>query len=104
MIIGANVTVKGTTKGTITNVYGIYTVSATPKDIIEISFIGYKSVQKKVGNRGIINVVLEEDSKMLDDVVVVGYGTTKRANLAGAVARKHFSLNLQLHRLMRFRD
>ena len=45
MIIGANVTVKGTTKGTITNVYGIYTVSATPKDIIEISFIGYKSVQ-----------------------------------------------------------
>lgn len=79
-------TVKGTTKGTITNVYGIYTVSATPKDIIEISFIGYKSVQKKVGNRGIINVVLEEDSKMLDDVVVVGYGTTKRANLAGAVA------------------
>ena len=60
MIIGANVTVKGTTKGTITNVYGIYTVSATPKDIIEISFIGYKSVQKKVGNRGIINVVLEE--------------------------------------------
>ena len=72
MIIGANVTVKGTTKGTITNVYGIYTVSATPKDIIEISFIGYKSVQKKVGNRGIINVVLEEDSKMLDDVVVVG--------------------------------
>ena len=86
MIIGANVTVKGTTKGTITNVYGIYTVSATPKDIIEISFIGYKSVQKKVGNRGIINVVLEEDSKMLDDVVVVGYGTTKRANLAGAVA------------------
>ena len=84
MIIGANVTVKGTTKGTITNVYGIYTVSATPKDIIEISFIGYKSVQKKVGNRGIINVVLEEDSKMLDDVVVVGYGTTKRANLAGA--------------------
>lgn len=85
-IIGANVTIKGTGKGTITNVDGKYTLSATPRDILEVSFIGYKDVQEKVGNRTVINILLEEDSQMLDDVVVIGYGTTKRANLAGAVA------------------
>ena len=84
-IIGANVTTKDKGKGTITDINGKYSISVTSKDIIEVSFIGYKNIQEKVGNRSIINFILKEDNNMLEDVVVIGYGTAKRANLAGAV-------------------
>lgn len=85
-IIGANVIIKDKGTGTITDINGKFSISASDKDIIEVSFIGYKSLNEKVENKSSIDFVLTENNNILDDVVVVGYGTTKRANLAGAVA------------------
>lgn len=86
-IIGANILVKGQKGvGTITNVDGKYTIEATAEDILEVSYIGFKTKTKKVGNRKTIDFILEVDNNILDDVVVIGYGTAKRVNLAGSVA------------------
>ncbi|MEG0993865.1 MAG: TonB-dependent receptor [Bacteroidales bacterium] len=85
-IIGANVVIKGTTNGIITDVDGNYTLNATPDDILLVSYIGYLSQQIKVGTQSVINVVLKEDTKTLDEVVVIGYGTQKKVDLTGSVA------------------
>ncbi len=85
-IIGANVMVKGTTNGTITDFDGKFKLDNVNKgDIIQISFIGY-TTQDVVCNDKSINVILKEDSKALDEVVVIGYGTQKKADLTGSVA------------------
>jgi TonB-linked SusC/RagA family outer membrane protein len=85
-VIGASVQIKGTSTGTITDVEGNYSVNASAKDVLVISFIGYTSIEEKVGSRSIINVSLAESTQELSDVVVVGYGTQKKANLTGAVS------------------
>ena len=85
-VIGASVVVKGTTNGTITGFDGDFNIPNVKKgDIIQISFIGY-STQEIVWNGKAINVILKEDAKALEEVVVVGYGTQKKVNLTGAVA------------------
>lgn len=85
---GANVLVKGTTHGVVSDFDGNYTIQANPGDVLEFSFIGFQTQTKKVAGGGkslIINILLKEDTQQLEDVVVVGYGTQKKANLTGTV-------------------
>lgn len=84
-IIGANVMVKGTQVGSITDLDGAFSLSASEKAVLQISFIGYTPVEVTVGKQTFLKVTLEEDSKTLDEVVVVGYGTQKKVNLTAAV-------------------
>ena len=84
-MIGVNVLVKGTTNGTITDFDGNFTISDVPSNAtLVVSYIGYLTKEVKAGQNLI--VVLEEDNKTLDEVVVIGYGTVKRRDLTGAVA------------------
>lgn len=86
-VIGANVVVKGTTNGTITNIDGQYTLSGvSDKDILTVSYIGYVSKEIPVKGEQNINILLAEDTQTLDEVVVVGYGTVKKRDLTGSVA------------------
>ena len=84
-VIGANVMIKGTSNGTITDIDGNFNLS-NAKGTLVISFIGYKSQEIVVnGNETNLKVVLKEDSELLEEVVVVGYGTMKKESLTGAV-------------------
>ncbi|KAA6335380.1 TonB-dependent receptor SusC [termite gut metagenome] len=85
-IIGVNITVKGTTVGTVTDIEGKFSLDVSPGSILNISFIGYLSVEVPVGNNTNLQIVLQEDTKLLDEVVVVGYGTMKKKDLTGAVS------------------
>ena len=83
-VIGANVLVKGTTNGTITDFDGNFQLMANQGDIIVISFIGY-SAQELPATAELMNVVLKDDSEMLREVVVIGYGSVKKSDLTGSV-------------------
>ena len=85
-IIGASILEKGTTNGTVTDFDGNFMLSAPKGSTIGISYIGYKS--QDIINQGQSNliVVLKEDTEVLDEVVVVGYGTMKKSDLTGAVS------------------
>lgn len=83
-IVGANVLEKGTSNGMITDLDGKFKLTVKPGATIVVSFIGYTSQEIKVGNQSILNITLKEDSEMLDEVVVVGYGTMKKSDLSGA--------------------
>ena len=87
-VIGANISIKnGKGIGTITDLDGKYSlkVNNPSKDILVFSFIGMRSLEVPVKNKKQINVTLEADNKMLDEVVVIGYGTSKRSDLTGSV-------------------
>ena len=85
-VIGASVVVKGTTNGTITGIDGDFTLTGVPQgSVIVISYVGYITQEVKFTGQP-IKVVLKENSKTLDEVVVVGYGVQKKANLTGSVA------------------
>lgn len=84
---GVNILVKGTNTGTTTGIDGTYTLAVpATSNILVISFIGYRTVEIEVGNRAMINVPLEPDSKQLSEVVVVGYGTQIKQEMTGNVA------------------
>ena len=85
-VIGASVVVKGTTNGTITGIDGDFTLSGVSEgSILVISYVGYVTQEVKFNGQP-LNVILKEDSQTLEEVVVVGYGVQKKANLTGAVA------------------
>lgn len=85
-VMGASVVVKGTTNGTITGLDGDFSLSGVTKgSILVVSFVGYQNTEVKWNGQP-LTIVLKEDTKVLDEVVVVGYGTQKKANLSGAVA------------------
>ena len=84
-IIGANVTVKGQSIGTITDIDGRFVLDAPKDAVLQITYIGYVSQEVKVSGKKELNVVLKEDAETLDEVVVVGYGTMKKTDLTGAV-------------------
>ena len=85
-VIGANVVVKGTTNGTITDFDGNYTIEGVPADgILVFSYIGYLSQEIPVGNQSSIKVTLKEDTQTLDEVVVVGYGTMRKSDVTGSI-------------------
>ena len=83
-VIGASVVEKGTTNGGITDINGKFTLNVKPGSTLQISFVGYQTQEIKATKT--VKVVLKEDSELLSEVVVVGYGTQKKANLTGAVA------------------
>lgn len=85
-IEGVSVYVKGTNTGSITTANGSYSLSVPSNGTLTFNCLGYKEVSQEINGRSVINVTLSEDSQMLEDVVVVGYGTQKKANLTGAVA------------------
>ncbi len=82
---GVTITVQGTTKGTVTDLDGKYSITVSEGVELVYSFIGYKSQVIQVGNSAVINITMEEDAQALQEVVVVGYGTQKVTNLTGAV-------------------
>ncbi|MDR0831063.1 MAG: carboxypeptidase-like regulatory domain-containing protein, partial [Prevotellaceae bacterium] len=82
---GVNVVVKNTTNGTVTDIDGRYQITANRGDIIVFSFTGYKSVEKTVSS-SVIDVQISQDTKLLDEVVAIGYGTMRKKDLTGAVS------------------
>ena len=86
-VIGANVIVKGTTNGTITDFDGNFTLENVPADgVLVVSYIGYLSQEIPVGDQSAINVTLKEDTQALDEVVVVGYGTMRKSDVTGSIS------------------
>jgi TonB-linked SusC/RagA family outer membrane protein len=82
----ASVTVKGTTRGTTTNENGMFTISASPKDVLIISFVGLANKEIKVGNQSDMTVSLSPVNAQFEEVIVIGYGTTKHASVTGAIS------------------
>ena len=82
-IIGANVVIKGTTNGTITDFDGNFQLNANKGDIIVISFIGYQPQEAQAAAS--MNIILKDDTELLDEVVVIGYGSVKKDDLSGSV-------------------
>lgn len=85
-VIGANIMEKGTTNGTVTDIDGNFTLQVPENTVLQVSYIGYLTIEEPVGNRQMVNISMKEDVQVMDEVVVIGYGTVKRANLGGAVA------------------
>lgn len=85
-VIGANVVVKGTTNGIISDIDGNFTLSVRSGDVLVISYLGYQTQEITVGRKTNFNIILKDDAKSLDEVVVVGFGTQKKVNLTGAVS------------------
>jgi TonB-linked SusC/RagA family outer membrane protein len=86
-VIGANVVVKGTTIGTVTDIDGKYTLPGVPADaVLLVSYIGYLTREITVGTQTVVNVTLSEDSQALDEVVVVGYGTMRKSDVTGSIS------------------
>lgn len=86
-IIGASIIEKGTTNGIISDIDGNFSITVPANAILSISYIGYEPLEVQVTNQKTLNIVLKEDIKALDEVVVVGYGTMKKSDLTGAVSR-----------------
>ncbi|PQJ79207.1 SusC/RagA family TonB-linked outer membrane protein [Polaribacter porphyrae] len=85
-IPGVSISIKGTTNGTETDFDGKYTIKARIGDVLVFSYLGYKTIEKKVGIPNIMSLTLEEDSSTLDEVIVVAYGSQSRASLTGSVS------------------
>lgn len=83
---GVSIQVKGTTRGTMTDINGKYTIQVNPEETLVFSYLGYRSQEKNVGDNKILDIMLLEDAQMIDEIVVVGFGGLKKANLTGAVA------------------
>ncbi|MGB3541520.1 SusC/RagA family TonB-linked outer membrane protein [Rubrivirga sp.] len=81
-----NITISGTTRGAATNIDGEYSIDVDgPEDVLVYRFLGYVTLEETVGTRSLIDVQLQEDSNILDDVVVVGYGTQRRGDVTASV-------------------
>lgn len=85
-LVGASIIIKGTTIGTVANDNGFFTIQAQPNSVLVISMLGYESKEIQVGSKTSLKIVLAEDLKTLDEVVVVGYGVQKKKDLTGSVA------------------
>lgn len=85
-VIGANIVVKGTSNGTVTDMDGKYTLSVPKNSVLTVSYIGYVNQEIRVGTNSIINISLVENTQALDEVLVVGYGTMKKSDLTGSIA------------------
>ena len=92
-VIGASVVEKGTTNGIVTDLDGKFTLNVTPGATLQISFVGYQTQEVKASKS--MRITLKEDTELLDEVVVVGYGVQKKANLTGAVSTVDVSKTLE---------
>ncbi len=87
-VIGASVLVKGTTNGVITDLDGNFTLSDVPQNgTLQISYVGYKTQDVSVAGKSVLSILLQEDTEMLEEVVVVGYGVQKKSDVTGALTR-----------------
>ncbi|MFV0584746.1 MAG: TonB-dependent receptor [Parabacteroides gordonii] len=85
-VIGANIVIKGTTIGTVTDIDGNFSLEVASNAILQISYIGYLAQEIQLKGQSVVNVKLKEDSQALDEVVVVGYGVQKKRDLTGAIS------------------
>ena len=86
-IIGANIVERGTTNGTITNLDGYFELEVESKSVLHVSYIGYIDIDVSVGNQQSLTITMNEDIKAINEVVVVGYGTQKKATITGSIAQ-----------------
>lgn len=84
-LIGASVVIQGTSNGTITDIDGKYSITASPDNVLEFSYVGMVKQDVKVGSQHVINIQLKEDSQMLAETVVIGYGSAKKRDLTGSI-------------------
>lgn len=85
-IIGANILIEGTTTGTITDIDGNFTIDAPAGSVLKISYIGYMDKSVTIGTQTSLQIVLEEDTQSLDEIVVIGYGTARKSDLTGSLS------------------
>lgn len=85
-VIGATAMEKGTTNGIITDVDGNFTLNVSPNRKLQVSYVGYQTQEITIGSNRTLRITLKEDSELLDEVVVVGYGTMKKSDLTGAIS------------------
>lgn len=83
---GVSVVVSGTTNGTITDMYGKFSLDAPANSDLTFSFVGYSTQEVNIGNRNVVNVTLASDAALLDEIVVVGYGSVRKSQLTGAIS------------------
>lgn len=87
-LIGVSIVVKGTTNGTVTDMDGNFTLpKVSGKDVITLSYVGYHPINQTIGNQTVFKFTMKEDTKTLDEVVVVGFGSQKKVNVTGAVSQ-----------------
>jgi len=86
-LIGANITVQGTTIGTVTDIDGNFKVAAKKDDVLELSYLGYKTMTVTVGDESQLDLIMSTDSATLDELVVIGYGSQKKSHLTGSVSK-----------------
>jgi len=86
-LIGVNIVIQGTTKGTATDIDGNFSLKVPNNAVLSVNYIGYKQQEIAVGNQSVINILMDKDVKDLDEVVVVGYGVQKKKLLTGATAQ-----------------
>lgn len=86
-VTGASVTIEGKTTGTVSDFDGNFIIQANPEDVLNISYIGFKDQKVAIGNSKQLNIKLETSLEQLDDVILIGYGTAKKSDLTGSVAR-----------------
>ena len=84
-LVGVSVVIKGTTNGTMTDLDGNFSISCNKNDVLQISYVGFLTQDITVGNNSNFQIKLKEDQKVLDEVIVIGYGTTTRKSAVGAV-------------------
>lgn len=112
VVIGASVVVKGTANGTITDIDGNFILSDVPTNgTIQVSFVGYKTLEIPVKGQTSFSLTLMDDTEVLDEVVVVGYGTMKKSDLTGSVGSISSENSLlevlpvwKMHYKVRFRE
>ncbi len=86
-LIGVNVVIQGTEKGTITDINGQYSIDVPEGGVLEFSYIGYQTISVPVNGRALVDITLQGDSELLNEVVVVGYGVQRKSDLTGSVAQ-----------------
>jgi TonB-linked SusC/RagA family outer membrane protein len=83
---GVSIVVKGTTVGTVSDIDGNFSLNVKPNDVLVVSYLGFKTQEFTIDNRTTVNIVMDEDAALLDEIVVVGYGTTTKKNLTTAIS------------------
>jgi TonB-linked SusC/RagA family outer membrane protein len=86
VLIGVSVLIEGSNTGTVTDYDGNFEIQANPGDVLDFSYVGYQAVRINLGDQRVLQVALEVNQNLLDEIVVVGYGTTKKSDLTGSVA------------------
>lgn len=85
-LLGVTIMIKGTSKGSITDMDGNFSLKAAKNDVLVFTYMGYKEHTEKIGDKNVLKISMEQDAVLIDDVVVVGYGTQKRSDISTAVA------------------